>query len=67
MRAEGLSYAQALAAMRRVRPRACPNLGFALQLKRFERSHQTTEGAARAAAGGAAVAEYSADGDGAPL
>jgi len=38
MCAEGLSYADALASIRLVRPRACPNLGFAVQLRRFEAS-----------------------------
>jgi len=65
MRSEGLSYADALAAMRRVRPRACPNLGFALQLRRFERSHQSTEGSARALAGFSAAQGAGAQGAGA--
>lgn len=43
MRSEGLTYADALASIRLVRPRACPNLGFAVQLRRFEASC-TSEG-----------------------
>ena len=65
MRSEGLSYADALAVMRRVRPRACPNLGFALQLRRFERSHESTEGTARALAGITAAQGVGAQGAGA--
>jgi protein-tyrosine phosphatase len=34
---EGLSYEESLDDIRRVRPRACPNIGFSLQLKKLER------------------------------
>ena len=37
IRREGLSFADALGAVRAVRPQACPNLGFAAQLRRCER------------------------------
>ena len=43
MRTEGITYTSALEAVRRVRPRACPNMGFALQLRKFERAQQKQE------------------------
>lgn len=37
METEGLTYVDALELIRKVRPRACPNVGFALQLRRLQK------------------------------
>mmetsp|Transcript_63024 Transcript_63024/g.123815 ORF Transcript_63024/g.123815 Transcript_63024/m.123815 type:complete len:226 (+) Transcript_63024:147-824(+) len=63
MTREGLSYAQALAAIRTVRPRACPNLGFAVQLRRLERSLFPLPGSVAELAGSEVVVKIAAAGE----
>jgi pimeloyl-ACP methyl ester carboxylesterase len=49
MKRERLSYEEALESLRSVRPRACPNIGFALQLRK--RGHDRTISAGRSSGG----------------
>ena len=57
MRTRGLAFTAALALLRKARPVAQPNLGFAMQLRRFEREERAARESSGESGGGSAPSQ----------